>query len=345
MLQYERYFYFFPMNPSVPITWDWNPLAESPEIAARNAELDKDFARRWETADFSQSAEELRKSLYWTFTPAKNIETVAVVSDTSNPSPDIRARIWKRHRWQVPEKWQEALSSYQKKENKDTTLKLFFAPQHLEKQYIAYEDHTGEKRAQNQEWFEANTWPDGPLHTSFERIMEHCMLPEHIRGKSLSDIWNTHPRDAKIVHDALVDGFLLEIYEHTLTWRVNYPEEHIQTLISDIQDIHTPPYEKLRIFGEIHTLVETSVGRGGKKQAQEYKNMKARQAQAYAKNTLFYTQQRAQTQNPNLAAPYDSQQEGLWNENPLPVSGDVSALAGWEADSLGERTKTSFAIS
>ncbi len=294
--------------------WLWNPLAESPEQAEEKRKADKAFEIRWETADFQADAEWLRESLWYKpFVPPEEEVQVASLSpqvelpptptdeemhndrlyDRSSPEWKIYDRI--AHRidtefWGNPEILNpELFEEWARKRNQERADELFFSKNVLEEDMR----HTGKKSPTenletNTQWFETNMWEEGVLHEAYERIRGNFVLPPYISGNNLEEIYeNGWKKDAVVVNGALSDAILLEVEQHTLAGRMNYPKEEVETLMKEITDPQNSPFEKLLLFGKIHTLVETGVGGRWKKQNESFRNTQRRAAIAQEKADAF----------------------------------------------------------
>lgn len=323
--------------------------AESIEAlqAQRNREEDQaKLDARFDNRDFFKNQQaEVNNSLYgWAFVAPEERDTNTTTEapeelyDSETPSGQTRTRMAERfdkNEWWNAEILEEQLSTPEwRAQNKKRATELFFSPENLHKQYALYGNSTPDINTKhNEDWFHTNTWPEGPLNESFERVMETFVIPSRIDGENLSEIFKNNPKDALIVNDALADAFLLEIYDHTLAWRVNYPEVQVEALIDDIRDVQTTPYEKLRAFGEIHTLVETSVGRGGHLQKKRFQESQAKKAQtAEAQTRAFHAQHEQLT-----AQAQERQQKGASQEESIPKNEVVEwwdIFAGGDFDTL-----------
>lgn len=183
------------------------------------------------------------------------------------PAWKIRGRmaeIYDTEEWGNYELLEAQLSTTQwRNENTKQAESLFFNPTSLN---ASFWNIDAKKRQENIVWFNANTKWDGPLQDSFQRIEWNFVLPEDLKDKSLQELYNEDPQNFETVNEALSLAILLELESNVLDGKMNYPKETVERLKGEIQDRDTSPFEKLKKFWEIYTLVETSDGQFGNKE-------------------------------------------------------------------------------
>lgn len=266
----------------------WNPVNEDAESNDKRR-LDEEYdARAWEELDVDWAksalwgiwavsyeewrelaararAEEMAENLEW--------------ENNSHSIQEIRTNIQERQvsTWEEENNEKthqntvvEIDNSEKRGENIQRAEELILSEENLYSQADNLPAHNPEEKKEQQDWIEANLSKWGTLETSFERIKGNFALPKNITGESMKEIYTQNPKNALIVNDALCDAINLEIHEHLLKWRVNYPRESVIKITKEIQDPETTPLEKMKLFGEIHTLVNTNVAKGGRKQKEAF---------------------------------------------------------------------------
>lgn len=291
-------FNIFSMSVNNQFLW-WPQVAESIEAREAREAADAQYEAEVANANFTAWAESLREDLgYAPFVPPEEVHDDRLY-DHSSPEWEIYDRIaarvdtdfWGNPEILVPELFDEDA----RERNLHRADELFFSENILEEQMRSTGEGSPEENLQtNRDWFEANMQEGGTLSKAYERIRENFVLPPDIEGNNLQEIYeNGSPEDALVVNDALSDAFLLELQQHTLSWRVNYPKEQVDALMRDISDPQNSPFEKLKIFGQIHTLIETWVWGRGRKQTEAFRNTQRRAAVAQEQSEAFYAAQTA----------------------------------------------------
>lgn len=356
MIQYRGYFLY-----STYMGVDPGIMPESLEAAEAKRRADADFERRWNSADFWADAEKLRKSLWMQpfVAPDERREWVQIASidpnssepygseihddtlyDINSPEWEIYDRIasridtefWWNSEILVP----ELLSDEARERNSEEAEKFFFSPEILAEQFWNVWNNTPRNNAKiNQEWFETNIWDNGPLKDSFERIKSNFILPDHIKWKNLQEVFENNPEDPFIVHDALSDAFMLEIHQHVLKGRVNYPEEKVNSLVKDLTDPDTLPLEKLQIFWEIHTTVNTEIWKGAKKQTEAFRRSQTLWRQEALRLQERHAAQVAKIERNTVKA--ESDDDWPWEEEKLLWNWDI--FQAWVLDIWNNRNK------
>lgn len=318
------------MTPNPQTSGWWDPLAESPEEAQARREADAKYVAEVESADFWAAAGDFSRSLWIGEVDAETgMQTVDQVRreeewdtedldlilgqldwlewweegyddtlyDPSSPEAEIYQRIasridtelWGNPEVLVPELFEEEARD----RNFERANALFFSEEALNEQMRnTWDGSEAQNLEANRAWLDTNMWENWVLALPFERIQENFVLPPNIEGSTLQEIYeNGSTDDVLTVNNALADAFLLEVQQHTLAGRINYPREQVEELMREIVDPETSPFEKLQLFWQIHTLVETGVGGRGRKQTEAFRNSQRRAAINQERSDAFYVAQ------------------------------------------------------
>ena len=320
----------------------WPQIDETLDARMDRDAAEREYASLWDV-NFWESAQWLRDTLWYEpFTPPEETSFIQDAENHDDRLPlnleggegEVLTRISARVAPELegnPEVLaSELLDPIARKENSRRAEELFFSEEILTEQTRQiWEWSPSENMQRNQAWLDANIWEDGPLSDSFDRIKSNFILPEGVEGDNLQEIYENNPENAIIINDALSDAFLLEIQQHTLKWRINYPEIQVQELMRELSLAETTPLEKLQTFWEIHTLVNTGVAKGARLQSIAFRNRQAQAVSSAEQNQAFHATQ-AKTVARNHERPQQEVAEVLPQEADIVESWDI--FSAWDID-------------
>ena len=100
------------------------------------------------------------------------------------------------------------------------------------------------------------------------------------------EIYDKHPERIWEINSALSDACELEVNNIT-NGKVNYDTVLVDSLVKKMCKLKSTPLEKLQIFWEIHTHINTSIAKGGRKQSEDLKKRKIRSNEIETLNANF----------------------------------------------------------